>query len=192
MTQREIRLQGLGGQGIITAGRLLGEAASLRERREAVMTEDYSPYITGGWSRADLIISDEPIDYPLVTKPDILVAMSQDGFDDNWKSTTPNATIIVEQGIVNTCPVEGRKLFAVPALATAEGLGKRVVANIVILGFLAAKTAVVSREALEGAILARYAKAADLNRRAFQKGVEFASQSVEGSQTEEEVSYLRT
>ena len=177
MTRHEIRLHGLGGQGIISAGRLIGEAASVRERKEAVMTEDYSPYITGGWSRADLIISDEPIDYPLVTRPNILVAMSQDGLDDNWKSTAPDATIIVEKEVVKTCPVQGRKLFSVPALSVAEELGKRVVANIVILGFLAAKTHVVSPESLQAAILARYPKAGDLNRKAFQSGAELASKT---------------
>lgn len=175
MTRCEVRLQGLGGQGIISAGRLIGETASIKERREAVMTEDYSPYITGGWSRADLVISDEPIDYPLVTHPNILVAMSQDGFDDNWKCTLPDATIIVEKGMINTCPVQDRKLFSVPALSIAEEMGKRVVANIVMLGFLAAKTRVVNMESLQSTILVKYAKAADLNRRAFQRGVELAS-----------------
>ncbi len=176
MTRREIRLQGLGGQGIISAGHLIGEAASLHERKEAVMTEDYSPYITGGWSRADLVVSDEPIDYPLVSKPDILIAMSQDGFDDNWRNTKRNATVIVEKGLVKVVSSKGRKVFAVPALNIAEELGKKVVANIVMLGFLAAKTGVVGRAAMETAILNRYAKAADLNRRAFQRGVDLASQ----------------
>ncbi len=175
MTRREIRLQGLGGQGIISAGHLIGEAASLHEHKEAVMTEDYSPYITGGWSRADIVISNESIDYPLVSKPDILIAMSQDGFDDNWKSTKRNATVIVEKGLVKIASSKGRKIFAVPALNTAEELGKKVVANIVMLGFLSAKSGVVSRAALETAILNRYAKAADLNRRAFQRGVDLAS-----------------
>jgi 2-oxoglutarate ferredoxin oxidoreductase subunit gamma len=179
MTRHEIRLHGLGGQGIISAGRLIGEAASIRERKEVVMTEDYSPYITGGWSRADLIISDDPIDYPLVTHPNILVAMSQDGFDDNWKITVTDATIIVEKGMVNTSPVQGRKVFAVPALSIAEELGKRVVANIVILGFLATKTRLVSPESLLAAIVARYPKAADLNRTAFQRGAELASHATE-------------
>jgi 2-oxoglutarate ferredoxin oxidoreductase subunit gamma len=179
MTRQEIRLHGLGGQGVITAGRLIGEAASIHERREAVMTEDYSPYITGGWSRADLVISDEPIDYPLVTKPNILVAMSQDGFDDNWQTTDSNATIIIERGMVKPSPVQNRRVFAVPALSVAEELGKRVVANIVVLGFLSTKTNVVSPESLEAAILARYAKSADLNRKAFRKGAELESQTVE-------------
>lgn len=178
MTRQEIRLHGMGGQGIITAGHLIGEAVSLHERREAVMTEDYSPYVTGGWSRADLVISDEPIDYPLVSKPDILIAMSQDGLDDNWKTTNQDGTIIVESGFVNTEAVKDRELFAVPALSMAEELGKKVVANIVILGFLTAKTKVVGREAMEATILNRYPKAAELNRKAFTRGFEFAPMEV--------------
>jgi 2-oxoglutarate ferredoxin oxidoreductase subunit gamma len=168
----------MGGQGIITAGHLIGEAVSLHERRQAVMTEDYSPYVTGGWSRADLVISDEPIDYPLVSKPDILIAMSQDGLDDNWKNTNQDCTVIVESGFVNTEAVKDRKLFAVPASSIAAELGKKVVANIVILGFLTAKTKVVSREAMEAAILNRYPKAAELNRKAFTRGFEFAPTEV--------------
>ena len=164
---------------MISAGRLIGEAASIRERREAVMTEDYSPYITGGWSRADLVISDEPIDFPLVTKPNILVAMSQDGFDDNWQITVPRATIIIEGGMVKPSPVQDRTVLAVPALSVAEELGKRVVANIVLLGFLATKTRIVAPESLEAAILARYPKAVDLNRKAFRRGSELATQSVQ-------------
>lgn len=179
MTRTEVRLHGIGGQGVISAARLIGETAALQEHKEVVMTEDYSPYITGGWSRADLIISTEPIDYPLVTKPNIVVALSQEGFDDNWKHTTPDGTIIVEKGMVRTCDVENRKLFAVPALTIAEELGRRVVANIVMLGYLAEKTQVVGRDALLSAILARYAKAGDLNRKAFGRGVGLASKPVE-------------
>jgi len=179
MKRQEIRLQGLGGQGIISAGFLIGSAASLQEHREAVMTEDYSPYVTGGWSRADLVISDEPIDYPLVTQPNILVALSQDGFDSNWKMTTPQATIITEASMVNASPPQGRKLYPVPALSVAEELGRRVVANIVMLGFLAEKTKVVNRDSLLRAILNRYPKATDLNRKAFFRGVELAAGSQE-------------
>jgi 2-oxoglutarate ferredoxin oxidoreductase subunit gamma len=175
MRRQEIRLQGLGGQGIISAGFLIGSAASLHEHREAVMTEDYSPYVTGGWSRADLVISDEPIDYPLVTQPNILIALAQDAFDGNWKMTAPDATIITEGSMVKTDAVEGRTLYSVPALSIAEELKRRVVANIVVLGFLAEKTKVVSRDSLLKAILTRYPKATDLNRKAFLKGVELAS-----------------
>jgi 2-oxoglutarate ferredoxin oxidoreductase subunit gamma len=173
---QEIRLHGLGGQGIITAGHLIGEAALLHDNKEAVMTEDYSPYITGGWSRADIVVSDEPIDYPLVTKPDILVAMSQDGLDDNWKTTKLDATIIVEKGMVKSQDVKDRSVFAVPALSIAEELGKKVVANIVILGFLTARTGVISRDAMEATIVNRYPKAAELNKKAFARGYELSRQ----------------
>jgi 2-oxoglutarate ferredoxin oxidoreductase subunit gamma len=138
------------------------------------MTEDYSPYITGGWSRADLVISDEPIDYPLVTEPSLLIALSQDAFDSNWNLTTPDATIVTEASMVKANPPGGRTLYPVPALNVAEELKRRVVANIVVLGFLAEKTKIVGREALLKAILNRYPKAADLNRKAFSRGAELA------------------
>jgi len=174
MKRLEIRLQGLGGQGIISAGFLIGSAAALQEHKEVVMTEDYSPYITGGWSRADLVISDEPIDYPLVKAPNLLIALSQDAFDNNWNLTAPEATIITEASMVEANPPEGCKLYSVPALSVAEELKRRVVANIVVLGFVAEKTKVVSNDALLKAVLNRYPKAADLNRKAFSRGVELA------------------
>jgi 2-oxoglutarate ferredoxin oxidoreductase subunit gamma len=174
--RHEIRLQGIGGQGIITAGRLLGEAASLHERKEAIMTEDYSPYVTGGWSRADLIISDEPIDYPLVTEPEILCAMSQDGLEDNWERTSKDATIIVETRYMDSRALKGRRLINVPALSISEELGNKVVANVVMLGVLAAETHIVGREALETAIANRYPKAVELNQRAFSRGYNYSSQ----------------
>ena len=170
MTRREVRLQGLGGQGVITAGHLIGEAVSLHDRKHAVMTEDYSPYITGGWSRADVVISEEEIDYPLVTKPDILLAMSQDALDDNWQITALDATVIVDAGLVRTASVKGRRVLAVPALSVAEELGRKVVANIVMLGFLTAASKIASREAMVTAITRRYPKAAELNRQAFDRG----------------------
>jgi len=176
MRRQEIRLQGLGGQGIISAGFLIGSAATLQEHKEVVMTEDYSPYITGGWSRADVVISDEPIDYPLIKQPNFLVALSQDAFDSNWNLTSPEATIITEASMVKAELKDGRKLYPVPALRVAEELKRRVVANIVVLGFIAEKTKLVSRDALLKAILNRYPKAVDLNRKAFLKGVELASQ----------------
>jgi len=176
VTRREVRLQGLGGQGVITAGHLIGEAVSLHDREYAVMTEDYSPYVTGGWSRADVVISHESIDYPLVTKPDVLLAMSQDALDENWQITQPNATIIVDAGLVKTPDVKGRRVFAVPALSTAEELGRKVVANIIMLGFLTASCKLASREAMVTAITKRYPKATELNRQAFDRGYALSPQ----------------
>ncbi len=174
----EIRLQGSGGQGIITAGHLMGEAVSLHDHKEAIMTESYSPYVRGGYSRADLIISDEPIDYPLVTKPNILVAMSQDALDDNWEHISKDAILIVESGRVTAPSHNGQRLIAVPALSIAEELGSKVAANIVMLGVLTAETRIVSRNAIESAITNRYPKARDLNMQAFAQGHNFRGETL--------------
>jgi 2-oxoglutarate ferredoxin oxidoreductase subunit gamma len=96
--------------------------------------------------------------------------MSQDALDDNWKLTAPNASLITESGLVKTDDVRDRKVFAVPVLNIAEELGRKVVANIVILGFLTATSGIASRDAMISAIMKRYPKAAELNRRAFDRG----------------------
>jgi len=73
--RREIRITGMGGQGAITIARVLGRAAALYDDKEVAITEDFSPYVTGGWSRGDIVISDEPIDYPRISSLDGLLAM---------------------------------------------------------------------------------------------------------------------
>ena len=76
--RREIRIAGFGGQGVILAGIVLGKAASLYDGLYAVQTQSYGPEARGGASRAEVVISDEEIDYPKVQSPDILVAMSHE------------------------------------------------------------------------------------------------------------------
>ncbi|MDO8611434.1 MAG: 2-oxoacid:acceptor oxidoreductase family protein, partial [Dehalococcoidia bacterium] len=78
--RQEVRLGGFGGQGIILAGYMLGKAAALYDGKEAVFTQAYGPEARGGACSADLVISDEPIGYPMVSRPDLLVLMSQEAF----------------------------------------------------------------------------------------------------------------
>jgi 2-oxoglutarate ferredoxin oxidoreductase subunit gamma len=172
--RREIRLQGMNGQGIVAAARIVGEAVSLHDGKEAIMTEYYGPRVVGGWSRADLIISDDLIDYPLVAKPDVLVAMSQDGLDNNWKSTRRDALILVEASYVTSQSVDGRRLFSVPASGIAEKIGRRDLANIVMLGFLTAKTGIVSRNAMESTVSDHNVKRTELDLQAFTRGYELS------------------
>lgn len=172
MTRREIRLWGLGGQGIITAGHIIGQAALLFDKKDAIMTEDYSPYITGGWSKADVVVSDEPIDYPLILKPDVLVAMSQEAFDLGWKKLKENGLIVIEKDMVNPEKSEGVRVVKVPAVALAEGLGRKVVANIAMLGAVTTLSNIVSPDAVKEAIKRRFPKAAELNMKAFQQGAD--------------------
>ena len=171
--RREIRITGLGGQGAITAGHILGRAASIYDRREAVMTEGYSPYITGGWSRADLIISDEPVDFPLVSSLDVLVAMYQEGLETNLKMLKQDGIGLSESRFARTFAAnqrEKRKVLAIPAAAAAEQLGKKMLTNVLMLGALEAIAPVVNFDSLKKALVDRFPKAAELNLKAIDNG----------------------
>ena len=171
-----VRIAGLGGQGAITAGHLLGTAADLYDHKEAVVTEGYSPYITGGWSRADVVVSEEPIDYPMVNKLDALVTMYQDGLDSNLKLLKKDCTILTEKKLVDVSRVSGRNVVQVPAIDAAESLGRKILANIVLLGSLSAVFPVVTTESLKTAVSKRFPKAAQLNIKALDTGYLLAKQ----------------
>ena len=172
----EARITGLGGQGAITAGHIFGNAVALHEGKEVVVTEGYSPYVTGGWSRADIVVSDEPIDYPLVSKLDALVTMYQEGLDLNLKLVKPNGIIVAEQRLVNLSKVVGdRRVFPIPAAEAAENLGKKVVMNIVMLGSMVALATPQSLEPLKTAVAERFPRAAELNIKALSAGAGLAT-----------------
>jgi 2-oxoglutarate ferredoxin oxidoreductase subunit gamma len=139
------------------------------------VTEGYSPYITGGWSRADVVIADEPIDYPLVTKLDALVTMYQEGLELSEHLVKPSGVILVESGLVDASRCATKKrILAVPATAEAVRLGRKVLTNVVLLGSLVGATSVISRDSVEKALKERFPKAAELNMKAFDAGVGFA------------------
>lgn len=172
---RQIRITGLGGQGSITACNILGTAAVIYDRKQAVMTEKYSPYVTGGWSSGDLIISDEPVDFPLVTNIDILVAMYQEGLEQNLNLLKPNGIAISESrfgGVSEVNRSEERRVIPVPAAAIADGLGRKILTNIVMLGALEAIAPPVNIDSLKKAVVDRFPKAAELNVRAIDAGYE--------------------
>jgi 2-oxoglutarate ferredoxin oxidoreductase subunit gamma len=167
----EIRVTGSGGQGAITVGHILGSAAALYDGREVVVTEGYSPYITGGWSRADIVISEELIDYPLVSKLDALVAMNQEGLELNAALVKPSGLIVVESQLVDVSKMKAdRRTLSVPATAQATALGRKVLANIVMLGAFVGATSVVSKEAVEKTLAERFPKHVELNLKALNSG----------------------
>jgi 2-oxoglutarate ferredoxin oxidoreductase subunit gamma len=171
--RRDIRITGLGGQGAITAGHILGRAAVIYDRKEAVMTEGYSPYITGGWSKADVIVSDDPVDFPLVSSLDVLVAMYQEGLVKNLSMVKPSGIAISESRLAGTLPTnhtEKRSVISVPAASAAEALGKKMLTNVVMLGSLEAIAPVVNLDSLKRALIDRFPKAAELNLKAIDAG----------------------
>lgn len=170
----QIRFGGVGGQGMVLAGRLLGEAAALFDGKEAVCTQTYGPEARGGASRADVIISDAPVDYPFVTQADVLAVLFQEAYARFRTMRKPDGLLIVDTVLVK--PFEDEENYCgLPATKIAEDLGSRLVTNIVILGYLLGKTDVVSRESLEQAIRASVKKQfVDLDLRALDAGVSLA------------------
>ena len=172
----EIRFSGFGGQGIILAAVILGRAAVMYDNKYAVQTQVYGPEARGGASMSAVIIDDEPILYPKVTNPDIFVIMSQEGYEKYGVQAGPQAVMLVDSSLVHSRP--SCRYIEVPATQEArETLGRDIVANIVMLGALVAATGVVSREAIEKAILDSVPKGTEsLNLKAMKKGFELAEQ----------------
>jgi len=163
--RKEIRICGFGGQGIILAGVILGEAAT-REGHQAVQTQSYGPESRGGAARSEVVISDGPIDYPRVTKADYIVALSKPSYDKYVADASDDAVVVVDSDFIKEDGVLGH-----PFARTAEEVGHKIVTNIVMLGYLGALTGMVSDEVLEETVLLNVPKGTeDLNRKALQAG----------------------
>ncbi len=171
MTRTEVRLAGFGGQGVILAGYLLGKAATLYDGREALFTQVYGPEARGGACNADVVLADEPIDFPEVTRPAILAVMSQEAGSSFLPTLAQDGVLLFDPDLV-TLAWDGRQ-HAIPATRLAEQLGRRIVANMVLLGCLSASTEVVSLAALEEAVRTSVRpQTVDLNLRALRVGFE--------------------
>jgi 2-oxoglutarate ferredoxin oxidoreductase subunit gamma len=179
----EVRLSGFGGQGIVLAGNILGRGVTLFEGKNAVFTQSYGPEARGGACSADVVISEGDIHYPKVTQPDILVFMSEEAKHTYGKLLEPETTVIIDKDLVRLDGLEGKcsRLFSVPATRFAEELGRRMVANIVMLGFLTAVTGVVGHDPMQNAVLASVPKGTEeLNTKAFEKGYQYGQQGKGG------------
>jgi len=169
--RHEIRLCGYGGQGIILAGYIVGQAASIFEHKNAVFIQDYGPEARGGACRADVVVSDAPVLYPYIDTPSILVAMSQEAYDKYCPENPQNTLVIIEEDLVKPREAKGARLLAVPPRRIAEELGRVAVANVVMLGLLTAVTDIVSIDAIRKSILASVPKGTEeLNMKAFERG----------------------
>lgn len=164
----EAQLAGFGGQGIVLAGVILSEAA-LRDGRHVVQTQSYGPESRGGAARSDVVISDEPVDYPKVLTPDVLVTLSQPAFDKYVAGAERGERlVIVEEDLVQS---DDAGLCRAPFTKIADELGRKIVANMVMLGYVTAASAIVSEQAIRAAITAKVPKGTEeLNLKAFGAG----------------------
>lgn len=149
----EIRIAGKGGQGVVLAGVVLARAAALYENKNAIQTQSYGPEARGSASRCDVIISDTEINELTVTKPDIMVVLSQDAMDKYKEHAKRAAYLIVDSDLVaaNTAELTG-SLFRIPAMRIASELNAQFAVNMATLGAVAKITKIVSLESLEKSI----------------------------------------
>jgi 2-oxoglutarate ferredoxin oxidoreductase subunit gamma len=184
----EVRVSGSGGQGILLAAAVLADAVAAAGR-EVVQTQSYGPEARGGASQAEVIASEEPIDYPEVDLADISLCLSQAAFDKYAHLTREGGLVLYDSGLVNEREMPQQRLVGLPftQAATAD-LGAKVVTNVVSLGALAAFVAWLPAEAVDAAVAARVpGKFKDLNLRALEAGrrlveLEEAGVRIEGSE----------
>jgi 2-oxoglutarate ferredoxin oxidoreductase subunit gamma len=177
MQLTEIRLAGFGGQGVILSAIILGKAASIFQGDYATMTQNFGPEARGGACSAQLIVSNSPVLYPYVPKPDILVVMSQEAYVRFAPELKEGGTLIIEQDLVRVTNLPGStKVYSVPATRIAEELGKRMVLNSVMVGFFTAVTNLLEPDAVRKAVADSVpASFQELNLKAFDRGFEYGS-----------------
>ncbi|MGB9832618.1 MAG: 2-oxoacid:acceptor oxidoreductase family protein [Caldisericum exile] len=170
--RKEIRIAGSGGQGIISASIILAEASGIYDGKNVVQSQVYGAAARGEMSKADVIVSDEEIYYPEVRSPDVLIALTQDAYDEFAKSLKEDSLVISDEFYVRYLN-RGIKNFLFPITKVSiEVTKKRISANIVSLGILSGLTGIVSLEALKKAIIGRFKEKSDLNLKALEEGYE--------------------
>mgnify|MGYP001462043019 CR=1 FL=1 len=181
--QVELRLGGFGGQGIILAGHILGRTATVHSGRNAVMSQSYGPESRGGACMAEVVIADGEIAYPRVVAPDLVVMMSQAAYDKYAAERPANSILIVDEDLVELDDEleRGRSVLKAPATRLAEKLGRRIIANIVMLGFICGATRLVSLEVMREAVASSVPRGTEtLNLQAVEAGHERALEVLAG------------
>jgi len=182
--RKEIRITGFGGQGIILAGYILGKAASVHDGKQATMVQSYGPEARGSACAAQVVIADEKIHDPYVRRQEILAALSQEGFDLFAPQLGRDGVLLYDEDLVERGDGANELALAaaVPATRTAEKMGRRMAANIVMLGFLTGCTGLVSPEAMEQAVRTSVpAGTEEFNLSALRQGLEYAAAVPQGA-----------
>lgn len=167
----EIRIAGLGGQGVVLAGHILGKAA-VKDGLQVVQTQSYGAEARGSAAKSEVILSNQKIGFPMVRKSDVLVAMNQTALDKHLTDLKEDGILILDQSMIKELPSADARVFKVEATKTAEAEFKsRMYANIIMLGAIAKITKLVTQDSLEKAITETFSgEAAEKNIVAFRLG----------------------
>jgi len=152
-------------------GIILAEAIGVYDGKEVAQTQSYGPEARGGSSKAEVVVSDEEIDYPKAMKVDLLLTMNQKALDEYYQDLKPDGLLIVDSTFVKTVPVANAVQIPFTRIAR-DRFKKEMVANIVALGAISELSSIVSKKAIEAAVLARVPKGTEkLNRDALKAGM---------------------
>lgn len=171
----EVRFAGFGGQGIIKSGIIVAAAACIHAGKKAVQTQSYGPESRGGACKSEVVISEDEIDFPKVVEPDVVVLMSQHAYNDYAEDVKSEGTMILDPDMIpREKDLKNVRVYRVPATKIAEQLGRRIVANIVMIGAFTAITGLLDEEVLKESIKENIPKGTEeLNLAAFEKGFEY-------------------
>ena len=179
----QIRFSGAGGQGLITAGVILAEAA-MRDGQNVVQTQTYGPEARLGSSKAELIISDGVIAYPEVTTPDILLCLSTEAARRYGHRVRPDTLVLFDSTNIPDDVTSPGKVVRLPITQTAIQAGSKVVANTVALGVLNSLASLVPPAILADAVAQRVPpRFKDLNQRALTAGEQLAETATSNSRS---------
>lgn len=153
MPSREIKIGGLGGQGVIMAGMLLGKAASLHDEKFATLIQAFGPEARGAACSAQVLIDDTPILYPYVLTPEFLVVLSQDAYRQFAPELRDGGVLMFDEDMVSIGELPPSiRTYGIPATRLAESLGRKQVLNLIIFGFFTAITELITENAARAAI----------------------------------------
>ena len=173
-SRTEIRITGFGGQGVILAGHIIGRACAVNAGLHATQIQSFGPEARGSACSTTLAVSDTEVLYPYIQCPDIFVVMSSEGYDKHGHELKDHGVLVYERDLVKPDIKPTQRAFGVPSTRIAEELGRAIVQNIVMVGFFAAASRLVSRDALRQAVEESVPPGTEvLNLRAFDAGWEF-------------------
>ncbi|MBM3790092.1 MAG: pyruvate ferredoxin oxidoreductase [Acidobacteria bacterium] len=184
MSRTEIRITGFGGQGVVLSGYIIGRACAVNAGGHATMIQSFGPEARGSACSATLTVSDQEVLYPYVHRPDIFVAMSSEGYDKFGSELKDTGILIYEKDLVHPEFKEGQPAYGIPFTRIAESLGRAIVQNIVMLGFFAAVTRIVERDAMRQAVKDSVpAGTEELNLKAFDAGYTYFEENYGSRET---------
>ncbi len=177
MSRKRIVFSGSGGQGVITAAIILAEAAVLHEGMNATQSQSYGAAARGGATRSDIIISEDEINFPVVTQPNVLICLTQEAYNTFTPIIRPGGTLLADSHYVKIAKKVDAKQYNLPMhKQVMEKIGKPIVFNICVLGALVGLTGILKPASVFEAIKDRVpADFYEMNRWAAEIGIEMGA-----------------